>query len=63
MKREIQLLIVDDNAATRYALLLSPTIIDPVKEQFAPALAITALDLAFKVGNNAWRGPCLRPCL
>ncbi len=36
-------------------LLLSPTIIDPVKEQFAPALAITALDLAFKVGNNAWR--------
>ena len=36
-------------------LLFSPTIIDPVKEQFAPAVAITALDLAFKVGNNAWR--------
>ena len=36
-------------------LLFSPTIIDPVKEKFAPALAITALDLAFKVGNNAWR--------
>ena len=36
-------------------LLLSPTIIDPVKEKFAPAVAITALDLAFKVGNNAWR--------
>ena len=34
-------------------LLFSPTIIDPVKEQFAPAVAITALDLAFKVGNNA----------
>jgi hypothetical protein len=36
-------------------LLFSPTIIDPVKEKFAPAMAITALDLAFKVGNNAWR--------
>ncbi|MFW0754440.1 MFS transporter [Pseudomonas sp. H11T01] len=36
-------------------LLLSPTIIDPVKEKFAPAVAITALDLAFKVGNNVWR--------
>ncbi|ABA73143.1 MULTISPECIES: hypothetical protein [Pseudomonas] len=36
-------------------LLFSPTIIDPVKEKFAPAIAITALDLAFKVGNNAWR--------
>lgn len=36
-------------------LLFSPTIIDPVKEKFAPAIAITALDLAFKVGNNVWR--------
>ena len=36
-------------------LLLSPTIIDPVKEKYAPAVAITALDLAFKVGNNVWR--------
>ncbi|WP_256675730.1 MFS transporter [Pseudomonas sp. R5(2019)] len=36
-------------------LLLTPTIIDPVKEKFAPAIAITALDLMFKVGNNAWR--------
>jgi len=36
-------------------LLFSPTIIDPEKEKFAPAIAITALDLAFKVGNNAWR--------
>ncbi|MDB6049694.1 MAG: hypothetical protein JWR17_2440 [Pseudomonas sp.] len=36
-------------------LLFSPTIIDPVKEQFAPAVAITALDLAFKVGTNVWR--------
>ncbi|MDY7561214.1 MFS transporter [Pseudomonas sp. 10B1] len=36
-------------------LLFSPTIVDPVKEQFAPAVAITALDLAFKVGTNIWR--------
>lgn len=36
-------------------LLLTPTIIDPVKEKFAPAVAISALDLLFKVGNNAWR--------
>jgi hypothetical protein len=36
-------------------LLLSPTIVDPVKDSFAPAIAITTLDLAFKVGNNAWR--------
>ncbi|ATB66700.1 MFS transporter [Pseudomonas mosselii] len=36
-------------------LLFSPTIVDPVKESFAPAIAITALDVAFKVGNNAWR--------
>lgn len=36
-------------------LLLTPTIIDPVKDKFAPAIAITALDLLFKVGNNVWR--------
>ncbi len=36
-------------------LLFSPTIIDPVKDKVAPAVAITALDLLFKVGNNAWR--------
>ncbi|TFF35567.1 MFS transporter [Pseudomonas sp. RIT623] len=36
-------------------LLFTPTIVDPVKESFAPAIAITALDVAFKVGNNAWR--------
>ncbi|BAQ79449.1 MULTISPECIES: hypothetical protein [unclassified Pseudomonas] len=36
-------------------LLFSPTIIDSVKDKFAPAIAITALDIAFKVGNNAWR--------
>lgn len=36
-------------------LLLTPTIIDPAKDIYAPAIAITALDLAFKVGNNVWR--------
>lgn len=36
-------------------LLFTPTIIDPVKDSFAPAVAITALDLAFKVGTNVWR--------
>ncbi|HSC82559.1 MAG TPA: MFS transporter [Pseudomonas sp.] len=36
-------------------LLLTPTIVDPSKELFAPAIAITALDVLFKVGNNAWR--------
>lgn len=36
-------------------LLFSPTLIDPARELFAPAIAITALDLLFKVGDNAWR--------
>lgn len=36
-------------------LLLTPTIVDPAKELFAPAIAISALDLLFKVGNNVWR--------
>lgn len=36
-------------------LLLTPTIVDPTRELFAPAVAITALDILFKVGNNAWR--------
>jgi len=36
-------------------LLLTPTIVDPVKDLYAPAVAITMLDLLFKVGSNAWR--------
>lgn len=36
-------------------LLFSPTIVDPAKEQFAPSVAITAMDLLLDVGNNAWR--------
>jgi signal transduction histidine kinase len=37
------------------ALVCTPTVVDPAREQFAPALAITALDLLFKVADNAWR--------
>lgn len=36
-------------------LLLTPTIVDPAKELFAPAVAITTLDLLFQVGTNVWR--------
>lgn len=36
-------------------LLFCPTIVDPAKELFAPAVAIVALDVLFKVGSNAWR--------
>ncbi len=36
-------------------LLLTPTIVDPGKELFAPAVAITAMDVLLKVGDNAWR--------
>ncbi|MGH8484348.1 MAG: MFS transporter, partial [Pseudomonas sp.] len=36
-------------------LLLTPTIVDPAKDMFAPAIAIAALDTLFKVGNNALR--------
>ncbi|CAD5107733.1 MFS transporter [Zestomonas carbonaria] len=35
-------------------LLFVPTIVDPGRELFAPAIAVTALDMLFKVGNNAW---------
>lgn len=36
-------------------LLLSPTLVDPVREFYAPAIAITALDLLMKTGGNLWR--------
>jgi predicted permease len=36
-------------------LLFSPTIVDPGKEQFAPSITITAMDLLLHVGSNAWR--------
>lgn len=35
--------------------LCTPTVVDPAREQYAPALAITALDMLFKVADNAWR--------
>ncbi|WP_054991086.1 hypothetical protein [Pseudomonas coronafaciens] len=35
-------------------LLFTPTMVDPVKDAMAPAIAITALDLMFKVGSNVW---------
>ena len=35
-------------------LLFTPTLVDPAKDAFAPAVAITALDLLFKVGSNVW---------
>jgi predicted ferric reductase len=37
-------------------VVLTPTVVDPTKEFFAPAVAITAMDMVLKVGNNAWRG-------
>lgn len=36
-------------------LLLTPTIVEPTKELFAPAIAVIALDVLFKVGTNLWR--------
>jgi len=33
-------------------LVATPTIVDPLKELYAPAIAITALDLLVKAGNN-----------
>ncbi|MGG2397391.1 MFS transporter [Pseudomonas sp. SH1-B] len=36
-------------------LLFSPTIVDPARELFAPGIAVIAMDLLLKVGNNAWR--------
>ncbi|TBU96035.1 MFS transporter [Stutzerimonas kirkiae] len=36
-------------------LLLTPTIVEPTQGIYAPAVAITALDLLFHVGDNAWR--------
>ena len=33
-------------------LLATPSIVDPIKDEYAPALAITVMDVALKVGNN-----------
>lgn len=36
-------------------LLATPTLVDPVRDYYAPAIAVTALDVLFKVGSNLWR--------
>ena len=36
-------------------LLASPTVVDAERELLAPSIAITAMDLLLKTGNNAWR--------
>lgn len=36
-------------------LLFTPTLVDPLRELYAPAIAISALDLLFKTGSNVWR--------
>ena len=36
-------------------LLLTPTVVDAGRELYAPAVAVTALDLVFKVGSNVWQ--------
>lgn len=36
-------------------LLFTPTLVDPGRELYAPAIAITALDLLFETGSNVWR--------
>lgn len=35
-------------------LLFTPTLVDPLRDLHAPAIAITALDLLFKTGSNVW---------
>jgi hypothetical protein len=35
-------------------LLLTPTVVDPAKDLLAPAVAISALELVFKMGGSAW---------
>lgn len=36
-------------------LLFTPTLVEPARELYAPAIAIAALDVLFKVGSNVWR--------
>lgn len=36
-------------------LLFTPTLVDPSRELLAPAVAIGALDLGFKMGDSLWR--------
>ncbi len=36
-------------------VLFTPTVVDPARDFYAPAIAITVMDLLFKVSNDAWR--------
>lgn len=36
-------------------LLFTPTVVDPARDFYAPAIAMTVMDLLFKVSNDAWR--------
>lgn len=36
-------------------ILFTPTVVDPARDLYAPAIAMTAMDLLFKVSNDAWR--------
>ena len=36
-------------------ILFTPTVVDPANDFYAPAIAITVMDLLFKVSNDAWR--------
>ncbi|HZJ94608.1 MAG TPA: MFS transporter [Thiopseudomonas sp.] len=36
-------------------LLFTPTVIDPARGLYTPALAMTSMDLLFTVGHDAWR--------
>ena len=35
-------------------LLFTPTVVDPARDLLAPAVAISALELLFKMGGSAW---------
>jgi len=35
-------------------LLLTPTMVEPSRDLYAPAIAVAALDIVFKVGNLVW---------
>lgn len=36
-------------------LLFTPTLVDPARDLYTPAIAMTAMDLLFNVSNEAWR--------
>lgn len=36
-------------------LLFTPTLVDPARDLYTPAIAMTAMDLLFAVSNEAWR--------